>query len=165
MSLGPSGPEWRFWWMELFWFLISSQKMLETTLVSPLMEYWLHPRLLPIWKWNVSVLPSHSLWLIERWMCFTAISNQKAVFNFLSFFISDPARVGRMLRETYLPAGMEGVIFCPVQADPPVLYVNWTKDGNELNLDNVNVSTCFIICANWVLKVTLELIFLFFSLV
>lgn len=98
-------------------------------------------------------------------MCFTAISNQKAVFNFLSFFISDPARVGRMLRETYLPAGMEGVIFCPVQADPPVLYVNWTKDGNELNLDNVNVSTCFIICANWVLKVTLELIFLFFSLV
>lgn len=55
--------------------------------------------------------------------------------------ILDPARVGRMLRETYLPAGMEGVIYCPVQADPPVLYVNWTKDGNELNLDNVNVNT------------------------
>ncbi|XP_054906872.1 uncharacterized protein igsf9b isoform X3 [Poeciliopsis prolifica] len=50
--------------------------------------------------------------------------------------VKHPARVGRMLRETYLPAGMEGVIFCPVQADPPVLYVNWTKDGNELNLDN-----------------------------
>lgn len=42
-----------------------------------------------------------------------------------------------MSRETYLPAGMEGVIVCPVQADPPVLYVNWTKDGNDLNLDNV----------------------------
>lgn len=43
-----------------------------------------------------------------------------------------------MLRETYLPVGMEGVIVCPVQADPPVLYVNWTKDGNVLNPDNVS---------------------------
>lgn len=43
-----------------------------------------------------------------------------------------------MPRETYLPSGMEGVIVCPVQADPPVLYVNWTKDGNNLNLDNVS---------------------------
>lgn len=42
-----------------------------------------------------------------------------------------------MARETYLPAGMGGVIVCPVQADPPALYVNWTKDGRELNLDNV----------------------------
>uniref|UniRef100_A0A3Q3WTR4 Ig-like domain-containing protein n=1 Tax=Mola mola TaxID=94237 RepID=A0A3Q3WTR4_MOLML len=50
--------------------------------------------------------------------------------------VKHPARVGRMSRETYLPAGMEGVIVCPVQADPPVLYVNWTKDGNDLNLDN-----------------------------
>uniref|UniRef100_UPI0037E8FA14 uncharacterized protein igsf9b n=1 Tax=Semicossyphus pulcher TaxID=241346 RepID=UPI0037E8FA14 len=50
--------------------------------------------------------------------------------------VKHPARVGRMSRETYLPSGMEGVIICPVQADPPVLYVNWTKDGNDLNLDN-----------------------------
>lgn len=50
--------------------------------------------------------------------------------------VKHPARVTRMPRETYLPAGMEGVIVCPVQADPPVLYVNWTKDGNNLNLDN-----------------------------
>ncbi|XP_041792416.1 protein turtle homolog A [Chelmon rostratus] len=50
--------------------------------------------------------------------------------------VKHPARVGRMSRETYLPAGMEGVIVCPVQADPPVLYINWTKDGNDLNLDN-----------------------------
>ncbi|KAK2837512.1 hypothetical protein Q5P01_014724 [Channa striata] len=50
--------------------------------------------------------------------------------------VKHPAHVGRMPRETYLPAGMEGVIVCPVQADPPVLYVNWTKDGNDLNLDN-----------------------------
>ncbi|XP_029998455.1 protein turtle homolog A isoform X2 [Sphaeramia orbicularis] len=50
--------------------------------------------------------------------------------------VKHPARIGRMPRETFLPAGMEGVIICPVQADPPVLYVNWTKDGNNLNLDN-----------------------------
>ncbi|XP_047448248.1 protein turtle homolog A isoform X2 [Mugil cephalus] len=50
--------------------------------------------------------------------------------------VKHPARIGRMPRETYLPAGMEGVIVCPVQADPPVLYVNWTKDGNDLNPDN-----------------------------
>ncbi|XP_029296495.1 protein turtle homolog A [Cottoperca gobio] len=50
--------------------------------------------------------------------------------------VKHPARVVRMSRETYLPSGMEGVIICPVQADPPVLYVNWTKDGNYLNLDN-----------------------------
>lgn len=60
------------------------------------------------------------------------------IFSGLFFLCIDPARVGRMSRETYLPAGMEGVIFCPVQADPPVLYVNWTKDGNNLNLDNVS---------------------------
>ncbi|XP_040052060.2 uncharacterized protein igsf9b isoform X1 [Gasterosteus aculeatus] len=51
--------------------------------------------------------------------------------------VKHPARVGRMSRETYLPSGMEGVIICPVQADPPVLYVNWTKDGNHLNLDKL----------------------------
>ncbi|CAF92182.1 unnamed protein product, partial [Tetraodon nigroviridis] len=50
--------------------------------------------------------------------------------------VKHPARVGRMSRETYLPTGMEGVIVCPVQADPPALYVNWTKDGSNLNLDN-----------------------------
>ncbi|XP_077378047.1 uncharacterized protein igsf9b isoform X2 [Festucalex cinctus] len=50
--------------------------------------------------------------------------------------VKHPARVVRMPRETYLPSGMEGVIACPVQADPPVLYVNWTKDGNDLNLDH-----------------------------
>ncbi|XP_072244365.1 uncharacterized protein igsf9b isoform X1 [Leuresthes tenuis] len=50
--------------------------------------------------------------------------------------VKHPARIGRMPRETYLPAGMEGVIVCPVQADPPVLYINWTKDGKNLNLDN-----------------------------
>ncbi|KAM4616840.1 uncharacterized protein igsf9b [Polymixia lowei] len=68
--------------------------------------------------------------------------------------VKHPARVGRMPRETYLPTGMEGVIICPVQADPPVLYVNWTKDGDNLNLDNFpgwmvnNEGSVFIATAN-----------------
>ncbi|XP_028852567.1 protein turtle homolog A isoform X2 [Denticeps clupeoides] len=49
--------------------------------------------------------------------------------------VKHPARVVRMPRHTYLPAGMGGVIVCPVQAEPPMLFVNWTKDGGLLNLD------------------------------
>ncbi|XP_077078740.1 uncharacterized protein igsf9b isoform X2 [Siphateles boraxobius] len=49
--------------------------------------------------------------------------------------VKHPARVVRMPRETYLPVGMGGKIKCPVQAEPPVLYVNWTKDGASLDLE------------------------------
>ncbi|XP_050973846.1 protein turtle homolog A isoform X2 [Labeo rohita] len=49
--------------------------------------------------------------------------------------VKHPARVVRMPRETYLPVGMGGKIICPVQAEPPMLYVNWTKDGASLDLE------------------------------
>uniref|UniRef100_A0A9J8CR82 Immunoglobulin superfamily, member 9b n=1 Tax=Cyprinus carpio carpio TaxID=630221 RepID=A0A9J8CR82_CYPCA len=49
--------------------------------------------------------------------------------------VKHPARVVRMPRETYLPSGKGGKIICPVQAEPPVLYVNWTKDGASLDLE------------------------------
>uniref|UniRef100_A0A671SAY2 Uncharacterized LOC107671028 n=1 Tax=Sinocyclocheilus anshuiensis TaxID=1608454 RepID=A0A671SAY2_9TELE len=49
--------------------------------------------------------------------------------------VKHPARVVRMPRETYLPMGMGGKIICPVQAEPPMLYVNWTKDGASLDLE------------------------------
>ncbi|XP_065104313.1 uncharacterized protein igsf9b isoform X2 [Paramisgurnus dabryanus] len=49
--------------------------------------------------------------------------------------VKHPARVIRMPRETYLPAGMGGTITCPVQAEPPMMYVNWTKDGASLDLE------------------------------
>ncbi|XP_052460869.1 uncharacterized protein igsf9b [Carassius gibelio] len=49
--------------------------------------------------------------------------------------VKHPARVVRMPRETYLPSGKGGKITCPVQAEPPVLYVNWTKDGASLDLE------------------------------
>ncbi|XP_060738290.1 uncharacterized protein igsf9b isoform X3 [Tachysurus vachellii] len=48
--------------------------------------------------------------------------------------VNYPARVLQMPRETYLPAGMGGTIVCPVQSEPPMLFVNWTKDGTSLDL-------------------------------
>ncbi|XP_063065827.1 uncharacterized protein igsf9a [Engraulis encrasicolus] len=49
--------------------------------------------------------------------------------------IRHPAQVLQMPRETYLPTGMAGVIPCPVRAEPPLLRVDWTKDGKPLDLD------------------------------
>ncbi|XP_063051884.1 uncharacterized protein igsf9b [Engraulis encrasicolus] len=49
--------------------------------------------------------------------------------------VKHPARVVRMPRETYLPLGMTATIPCPVEATPPMLYVNWTKDGDTLDLE------------------------------
>ncbi|XP_012664075.1 protein turtle homolog A isoform X1 [Otolemur garnettii] len=46
-----------------------------------------------------------------------------------------PAQVTAMPPETPLPIGMRGVIRCPVRADPPLLFVSWTKDGQALQLD------------------------------
>lgn len=42
--------------------------------------------------------------------------------------------------ETPLPVGMRGVIRCPVRANPPLLFVSWTKDGQALQLDKVQTS-------------------------
>ncbi|XP_059531249.1 protein turtle homolog A isoform X2 [Myotis daubentonii] len=46
-----------------------------------------------------------------------------------------PAQVTAMPPETPLPIGMPGVIRCPVRANPPLLFVSWTKDGQALQLD------------------------------
>lgn len=46
-----------------------------------------------------------------------------------------PAQVTVMPPETPLPIGMRGVIRCPVRANPPLLFVTWTKDGQALQLD------------------------------
>ncbi|KAG7253542.1 hypothetical protein CRUP_028924 [Coryphaenoides rupestris] len=63
--------------------------------------------------------------------------------------VKHPARVGRMSRETLLPAGMEGVIVCPVQADPPMLYFpGWmvNSEGSvfitTVNDNAVGIYTC-----------------------
>ncbi|KAM5293949.1 protein turtle homolog A isoform 6-T13 [Glossophaga mutica] len=48
---------------------------------------------------------------------------------------TDPAQATAMPPETPLPIGMRGVIHCPVRANPPLLFVSWTKDGQALQLD------------------------------
>ncbi|XP_032253102.1 protein turtle homolog A [Phoca vitulina] len=48
-----------------------------------------------------------------------------------------PAQVTAMPPETPLPIGMRGVIRCPVRANPPLLFVSWTKDGQALQLDKL----------------------------
>lgn len=42
-----------------------------------------------------------------------------------------------MPRQTYLPTGMEGVVTCPAAAQPPLLRVDWIKDGEPLDLSMV----------------------------
>lgn len=51
--------------------------------------------------------------------------------------ISDAAKALQMPQETYLPTGLDGVVTCPVVAQPPVLRVDWTKDGEPLDLSSV----------------------------
>ncbi|XP_047185471.1 protein turtle homolog A isoform X1 [Scophthalmus maximus] len=48
--------------------------------------------------------------------------------------VMHPARALPMPRETYLPTGMRGVVTCPAAAQPPLLRVDWTKDGEPLDL-------------------------------
>uniref|UniRef100_A0A4W3HB38 Immunoglobulin superfamily member 9B n=1 Tax=Callorhinchus milii TaxID=7868 RepID=A0A4W3HB38_CALMI len=46
-----------------------------------------------------------------------------------------PARVINMPSIIYVPVGMPGYIKCPVDADPPVTQVKWTKDGRPLKIE------------------------------
>uniref|UniRef100_A0A8C5G1V3 Immunoglobulin superfamily member 9 n=1 Tax=Gouania willdenowi TaxID=441366 RepID=A0A8C5G1V3_GOUWI len=48
--------------------------------------------------------------------------------------VMHPAQALQMPEETYLPTGMEGGVACPVAANPPLLRVDWTKDGRALDL-------------------------------
>lgn len=38
----------------------------------------------------------------------------------------------------YVAIGLPGFIRCPVDANPPVMLVKWTKDGNPLRIEKVN---------------------------
>uniref|UniRef100_A0AAR2IY42 Ig-like domain-containing protein n=1 Tax=Pygocentrus nattereri TaxID=42514 RepID=A0AAR2IY42_PYGNA len=48
--------------------------------------------------------------------------------------VQHPALVTQMPDQTFLPTGMSGVISCPLAAEPPLLRVDWTKDGKMLDL-------------------------------
>uniref|UniRef100_A0A8C4S618 Immunoglobulin superfamily member 9 n=1 Tax=Erpetoichthys calabaricus TaxID=27687 RepID=A0A8C4S618_ERPCA len=47
------------------------------------------------------------------------------------------AQVINMPEETYLPMGMKGEITCPVRANPPMMFVNWTKNGEPLDTESL----------------------------
>ncbi|XP_060939228.1 protein turtle homolog A [Limanda limanda] len=48
--------------------------------------------------------------------------------------VMHPALALPMPEDTYLPTGMDGVVSCPAAAQPPLLRVDWTKDGEPLDL-------------------------------
>ncbi|XP_034565915.1 protein turtle homolog A [Notolabrus celidotus] len=48
--------------------------------------------------------------------------------------VMHPAQALQMPQRTYLPTGMDGVVPCPAAAQPPLLHVDWTKDGGPLDL-------------------------------
>ncbi|XP_035236091.1 protein turtle homolog A isoform X1 [Anguilla anguilla] len=79
------------------------------------------PRLLPEDAGNYTCMPTNGLLTPPTASAYLTVKH--------------PAQVVRMPRETYLPTGMGGVITCPVRAEPPMLFVNWTKDGDNLDLN------------------------------
>ncbi|XP_020313701.1 protein turtle homolog A isoform X1 [Oncorhynchus kisutch] len=48
--------------------------------------------------------------------------------------VTHPAQALLMPPQTYLPTGLGGLVSCPVRAQPPLLRVDWTKDGQPLDL-------------------------------
>uniref|UniRef100_A0A3Q3GDV9 Immunoglobulin superfamily, member 9a n=1 Tax=Kryptolebias marmoratus TaxID=37003 RepID=A0A3Q3GDV9_KRYMA len=48
--------------------------------------------------------------------------------------VMHPALALQLPRETFLPTGLGGVIPCPAVAQPPLLRVDWIKDGGPLDL-------------------------------
>lgn len=45
------------------------------------------------------------------------------------FSISDPAKVVFTPTPQYIPKGLNGVIRCEVEANPPITYITWRKDN------------------------------------
>uniref|UniRef100_A0A3B4BK78 Immunoglobulin superfamily, member 9a n=1 Tax=Periophthalmus magnuspinnatus TaxID=409849 RepID=A0A3B4BK78_9GOBI len=48
--------------------------------------------------------------------------------------VMHPAKALRAPQYTYLPTGKDGLVTCPTIAQPPLLRVEWTKDGEPLDL-------------------------------
>uniref|UniRef100_A0A673CB36 Immunoglobulin superfamily, member 9a n=1 Tax=Sphaeramia orbicularis TaxID=375764 RepID=A0A673CB36_9TELE len=48
--------------------------------------------------------------------------------------VMHPAKALEMPEETYLPTGKDGILTCPTAAQPPLLRVDWVKDGEPLDL-------------------------------
>ncbi|XP_072309375.1 protein turtle homolog A-like [Eucyclogobius newberryi] len=48
--------------------------------------------------------------------------------------VMHPAQALQTPKDTYLPTGKDGLVTCPSVAQPPLLRVEWTKDGEPLDL-------------------------------
>ncbi|XP_037681527.1 protein turtle homolog A isoform X2 [Choloepus didactylus] len=91
---------------------------------------------------RVRILVDGSLWLqavqpddAGRYTCVPSngLLRQPSASAYLTVLY--PAQVTVMPPETPLPIGMRGMIRCPARANPPLLFVSWTKDGQALQLD------------------------------
>ncbi|KAI5099498.1 protein turtle-like A, partial [Silurus meridionalis] len=49
--------------------------------------------------------------------------------------VRHPAQVTHMPEQIFLPTGLRGVISCPLLSEPPLLRVDWTKNGKALDLN------------------------------
>lgn len=86
-----------------------------------------------------SMCDFHCGWNGLLWFVKKIKSNHECHFN--AFSLSDPAQALPMPLETYLPTGMDGMVNCPLIAQPPLLRVDWTKDGKSLDLSLVRKNT------------------------
>lgn len=105
--------------------------MPAATPVCPATASRARPRPLPTSLCSVSPTPAPST------DGFTSLGQAQLLAYNLPLLPPDPAQVTAMPPETPLPVGMRGVIRCPVRANPPLLFVSWTKDGQALQLDKV----------------------------
>ncbi|CAK6439782.1 unnamed protein product [Pipistrellus nathusii] len=91
---------------------------------------------------RVRILVDGSLWLqaaqpddAGRYTCVPSNGLPRPPSASAYLTVLYPAQVTAMPPETPLPIGMRGVIRCPARANPPLLSVSWTKDGQALQLD------------------------------
>lgn len=124
-------PECGSWWMAACGCRPPSLMMPAATPVCPATASCARPRPLPTSLCSVSPTPAPST------ECFTSLGQAQLLPYNLPLLPPDPAQVTAMPPETPLPVGMRGVIRCPVRANPPLLFVSWTKDGQALQLDKV----------------------------
>lgn len=129
-------PECGSWWMAACSCRLPSLTTLAATRVCPAMASRARPRPLPTSLCSVSLTPAPSPG------CLPPLCQAKLLPHNLPLPPPppDPAQVTSMPPETPLPVGMRGVIRCPVRANPPLLFVSWTKDGQALQLDKVQAA-------------------------
>lgn len=141
--LGLWSPVWRSWWTAPSSSPALPQTILGTIPACPPMDCWLRLLHLPISLWHVSVyvlMRSSPIFSPHIMTQILPIHKSHPTFSLFPVFLSDPAQALLMPPQTYLPTGLRGLVSCPVRAQPPLLRVDWTKDGQPLDLAMVQIS-------------------------